>query len=383
MKKITLLGCSGSIGTQTIDILRLHPDKFELIAISAHSSLEYLEELINEFNSIKFVNVGTKENAENFKVKFPKINFSFGTNGLEMLAAIKVDLFINALVGSVGLSPTKIAIEANNDVAIANKETIVVSGKLILDLAKKHNVKLFPIDSEHSAILQCLNGEARSEVRKILLTGSGGPFRNRDLNDFETITKADALAHPNWDMGAKISIDSATMMNKGLEFIEAMWLFDAKYDDIEIVLQPESIIHSMVEYIDGSIMAHLGKTDMRIPIMYSLSYPERLENTFMERLNFQTLNKISFLELNLERYPCLKIALDVASKKAEYEMLPCIMNAANESAVALFLAEKIKFIDIAPLIEKQINKFITNEKATFEKLLELDKLVKEDTLLNY
>jgi 1-deoxy-D-xylulose-5-phosphate reductoisomerase len=367
MKRLVLLGASGSIGLQTVDVVKKNKDKFEIVAFSIGRNIEVCRKLIEEINC-NIVCVSLKEDALMLSKEYPNITFYYGDEGLVKLAKLEnYDLLVNALVGFVGLIPTLNAIENKKDVALANKETLVVAGEIVNKALKKNGCMLFPIDSEHSAILQCLLGNNIKQVKKIIITASGGSFRDLSRDELKNVSVKDALNHPNWAMGAKITIDSATMMNKGFEVIEAHYLFDIDYDDIEVVLHKESYVHSMVEYIDGSIMAQIGNADMRIPIMYSLSYPERLK--FESDFSFSQIKSLNFKEMDFERFPLLKLAYDVGRKKGN---LPAILNAANEIANKAFRDGLISFLEIEDLVYKAINDMEFIKNPSLEELIDSD-----------
>ena len=368
MKKILLLGASGSIGLQTIDVIKNHPEQYELIGFSVGKQIDKALDILNEFK-VNYVYVMNEEDARTILSKYPDIQIYYGSDGLNKLVInAKYDLLVNALVGFVGLEPTLKAINLNIDVALANKETLVVAGELVKKALNEHKVNLFPIDSEHSAIAQCLQGNKHSEIKKLIITASGGSFRDKKREDLENVTLADTLKHPNWSMGAKITIDSATMMNKGLEVIEAHYLFDVDYDNIEVVLHRESIVHSMVEYVDNSIMAQLGNADMRLPIQYALSFPRRFSiNT--EPLDLVKVGTLHFEKMDMQRFPLLKLAYEVGKKGGN---LPCIMNGANEEANFAFQAGEIAFLDIEKLV------FMAVEHAKFAKVESLDDILAAD-----
>ena len=320
-----------------------------------------------------------KDAADNFKLNydFKNLELLSGQEGLmEISARNDYDLLISALVGISGLKPTIEAIKSGKDVALANKETLVVAGRLVNELLEKHKKKFLPIDSEHSAILQCLIGESKESVSKLILTASGGPFRNKSLEEIKNTSVKEALSHPNWKMGKKITIDSATLMNKGMEVMEAKWLFDIDENNIEVVIHPQSIIHSMVEFTDGSIKAQLGIPDMKIPIQYALTYPERVHSDF-NRMNFSKINTLTFEQPDTEKFKCLKIAYDVLKAGGTY---PVVMNAANEIAVDLFLHEKIDFFKIPEIIEDQLNHHKSSETFTLEDIIEIDSETRREIL---
>lgn len=353
VKKISLLGATGSIGIQTLDIIRGHRDAFQLVAISAGRNLDLVRKIIIEFKP-EFVSVQEKADGETLRTEFPELSIGFGIEGIEEAAIYpKADILVNAVLGSVGLSPTLRAIQAGKTIAIANKETLVTAGHLVMDAARRHNVQVLPVDSEHSAIFQALQGENEKSIEQLILTASGGSFRDRTREELQGVTVSEALNHPNWSMGAKITIDSATMMNKGLEVIEAHWLFALPYEQISVVLHKESIIHSMVEFHDTSIIAQLGTPDMRVPIQYALTYPDRLPLPSGNRLSLAQVGKLHFSEMDFERFRCLKFAYDAGKTGGT---MPTVLNAANEAAVAAFLEGKISFLQIEDLIEKVLEK---------------------------
>ncbi len=352
MKNIAILGSTGSIGTQTLDIVRKNDD-LNVVALSANSNVKLLEEQIREFNP-KVVCVYDEEKAKELKnlVSDMDVKIVAGMDGLIEISEMKeAETVVTAVVGMIGIRPTIAAIKAGKDIALANKETLVTAGHIIIPLAKEYNVNIYPVDSEHSAIFQCLNGEKRSQVEKIILTASGGPFRGKTIADLQNVTVEDALKHPNWAMGKKITIDSSTMVNKGLEVIEAKWLFDVDFDHIQVLIQPQSLIHSMVEFKDGSVMAQLGTPDMRLPIQYALYYPER---KFLDgkRVNFYEISSITFEKPDMENFRALKLAFDAGRMGGS---MPVVFNAANEQAVSMFLDRKIKYLDIVDIIEFAMN----------------------------
>ncbi len=372
MRKISILGSTGSIGTQTLDVVRKNKEKFEVVAISANSSVDLLLQQIKEFKP-KYVAVYDEISALKLKSMIPndiKIEVLSGMEGLKAIAALdEIDVLLTAIVGMIGLVPTLTAIRNKKDIALANKETLVCAGDLVMSEAKKYNVKILPVDSEHSAIFQCLNGEQNKEIEKIILTASGGPFRGKTKQDLLEVTKNQALKHPNWSMGRKISIDSSTLMNKGLEVIEAKWLFGVEHNQIDVVVHPQSIIHSMVQFVDSSVMAQLGCPDMRLPIQYALSYPNRTINDF-ERLDLAKIATLTFEQPNLETFPCLKIAYESLKMGGTY---CAVLNSANEVLVNEFLEDKIGFYDIPYYIEKTLEAHNSIENPSLEDILEIDK----------
>ena len=372
MKRITILGSTGSIGTQTLDVVRKNKDKFQVVAISANSSIDLLLEQIMEF-SPKYVAVYNKESALKLKAMIPEninIEVLIGMDGLVKICQLEeVNVVLTAVVGMIGLVPTMAAIKAKKTIALANKETLVTAGELVMSEAKKNNVEILPVDSEHSAIFQCLNGERKQDIEKIILTASGGPFRGKKREELVNVTKNEALKHPNWDMGRKISIDSSTLMNKGLEVIEAKWLFDVDVEDIEVVVHPQSIIHSMVSFRDSSVMSQMGCPDMRLPIEYALTYPERLKTDF-ERLDLAKVATLTFEKPDMETFPCLALAFKVLKLGGTY---PAALNSANEFLVNEFLNDKIGFYDIPYYIEKTLDCHKNRVNPTLEDILEVDK----------
>ncbi|WP_096189091.1 1-deoxy-D-xylulose-5-phosphate reductoisomerase [Evansella halocellulosilytica] len=370
MKKISLLGSTGSIGTQTLDIIRSHSNIFQLSAMSFGTNMTEGLKQIHEFKP-EVVSVKTKEIADEVQKLVPtSVNVVYGKKGLiEVAAHTDAEIVVNAVMGSIGLEPTLAAIEAKKKVAIANKETLVTAGHLVTEKAKKFGVELIPVDSEHSAIYQCLEGNVEKEVKKIILTASGGSFRDRTRGDLEGVTVKDALNHPNWSMGAKITIDSATMMNKGLEVIEAKWLFNIDYEKIDVILHKESIIHSMVEYIDGSVLAHLGTPDMKVPIQYALSKPSRLEVHGGKPLNLWEIGALHFEKPSFERFRCLQLAFDAGRAGGT---MPTVLNAANEVAVEAFLNNQLSFLQIEEVVERALNDHTKISNPTLEEIISVD-----------
>lgn len=351
LKNISLLGATGSIGRQTLDIIRQHSDYFRLSSFSAGRNIEETRKIIKEF-SPKLVSVLEKDDALRLKGEFPFVQFVYGEKGLTETALFSAsDTVVNAVMGSVGLIPTLEAIKAGKTIALANKETLVTAGHLVMRAAQKYHVDILPVDSEHSAIFQCLQGENSQNVARLILTASGGSFRDRTREELRYVTREEALNHPNWSMGAKITIDSATMMNKGLEVIEAHWLFQMPYEQIDVILHRESIIHSMVEYQDHSVIAQLGTPDMRVPIQYALTYPERLPLPVTKRLNLAAIGSLHFEEVDFDRFRCLAFAYEAGKAGGS---MPTVLNAANEVAVKAFLDGKISFLKIEELIGKAL-----------------------------
>lgn len=377
---IYLLGATGSIGTQTLDVIREYPNLFCLRACSLGHIMEKNIQIIDEFMP-KAVCTRTLEDARFLQERYPEVSIFYGDKGLVKIATYDKDkkgIMLNALIGSLGLIPTVEAIKIGRDIAIANKETLVTAGEIVTSLAKQYGVRLLPVDSEHSAISQCLNGENYREIKRLIITASGGAFRDKKRSELATVTKADALAHPNWNMGAKITIDSATMMNKGFEVIEAHWLFNVPYEQIDTIMHRESVIHSMVEFQDSSIMAQLGTPDMRIPIIHALGNPMRLK--YQSPLDLLKVKEMHFEELSMDRFPCLKMAIEAGKKGGIY---PTVLNAANEAAVKLFLEDKITFLEIEEIIKEELDKSWQMDNPSLEDIIGVDLAVKENLLRKY
>ena len=369
MKKISILGSTGSIGTQTLEVARENGD-LQITALAAGNNIELLEKQIREFHP-GLVAVWKEEKAKELKdrVKDLDVKVVCGMDGLlEVATEPSSEILVTAIVGMIGIRPTIAAMKAGKDIALANKETLVTAGHIIIPLAKECNVQIRPVDSEHSAIFQCLNGEHRSQLKKILLTASGGPFRGKKKEELKHVQVEDALKHPNWSMGRKITIDSATLVNKGLEMMEARWLFGVEPKDIQIVVQPKSIIHSMVEFVDGAVIAQLGTPDMKLPIQYALYYPNR-RHLPGDRLDFWTLNQITFEKPDMENFPGLKLAFNAAAAGGT---MPTVYNAANERAVAKFLDRKIGFLDIPEIIRSCMEEHKVTKNPTVEQILETE-----------
>jgi 1-deoxy-D-xylulose-5-phosphate reductoisomerase len=375
VKDVYLLGATGSIGMQVLDIIRANPNQFRLVSATTNKRVDLLRKIIREFQP-QFVSVGSKEDRDALKKEFDNLLVGYGKKGLVQSATFGEKgkgIVLNAIVGSAGLEVTIASIKHRRDVALANKESLVIGGELITPLLKEYGVRLLPVDSEHSAIFQCLVGEEPKTVKKIIITASGGSFRDKSRGDLRKVTIKDALNHPNWHMGAKITIDSATMMNKGLEVIEAHHLFDIPYDQISTVLHRESIVHSLVEFHDGSMLAHLGMPDMRVPISYALNYPNRAFYN-AKRLDLETLGTLHFEKLSFERYPMLKYAYE-AGKKGGYA--PTVLNAANEAAVHLFLNGSISFLQIEQIVLQCSKQFHIKKPLSLAGILEVDDMVKQ------
>ena len=373
MKKIAILGSTGSIGTQTLDVVREHSDELQVVALAAGSNKERLKEQIKEFHP-KLVSLSDEKKAQELKEELAgeQVEVVCGMEGLiEVAGADSADVVVTAVVGMMGILPTMEAIKKGKDIALANKETLVTAGHLIIPMAKEYGVSILPVDSEHSAIFQSLQGEPKAALDKILLTASGGPFRGKSAEFLETVTLEDALNHPNWSMGPKITIDSSTMVNKGLEVMEAKWLFGVDYSQIEVVIQPQSIIHSMVQYVDGAIIAQLGTPDMRVPIEYALFYPER-RSLSGDRLDFSKLSQITFEKPDYKVFRGLSLAIEAGKTGGT---MPTVFNAANERAVAKFLKREIKYTDIVRSIEKCMDAHKVSAHPDLEEILATEQWV--------
>lgn len=372
MKKIAILGSTGSIGTQTLEVVRANKD-IEVVGMAAGNNISLLEEQIREF-SPKTVAVWSEDKARELRVRISDLPVKVvaGMEGLIEIATIpETEILVTAIVGMIGIRPTIAGIEAGKNIALANKETLVTAGHIIMPLAKKHGVSILPVDSEHSAIFQSLQGNEKNAIHKILLTASGGPFRNRKKEELEHIQVQDALKHPNWEMGRKITIDSSTLVNKGLEVIEAKWLFDVKMEQIEVVVQPQSIIHSMVEYVDGAVIAELGTPDMKLPIQYALYYPER-RYLPGDRLDFKKLSQITFEEPDMETFYGLRLAYEAGRAGGS---LPTVFNAANELAVSKFLNREIQYLEIPEIIGECMRNHKNIMNPSVEEILETEQEV--------
>lgn len=373
MKKIAILGSTGSIGTQTLDVVREHSDELQVVALAAGTNKERLKEQIKEFHP-KLVSLSDEKKAQELKEELAgeQVEVVCGMEGLiEVAGADSADVVVTAVVGMMGILPTMEAIKKGKDIALANKETLVTAGHLIIPMAKEYGVSILPVDSEHSAIFQSLQGEPKAALDKILLTASGGPFRGKSAEFLETVTLEDALNHPNWSMGPKITIDSSTMVNKGLEVMEAKWLFGVDYSQIEVVIQPQSIIHSMVQYVDGAIIAQLGTPDMRVPIEYALFYPER-RSLSGDRLDFSKLSQITFEKPDYKVFRGLSLAIEAGKTGGT---MPTVFNAANERAVAKFLKGEIKYMDIVRSIEKCMDAHKVSAHPDLEEILATEQWV--------
>lgn len=367
MRKIVLLGSTGSIGTQTLDVVRNNKEELEVVGIAANSSVDKVEEQVREFNP-KYVAMFNEAAAKALQEKISDLGIKVlsGMEGLlEIVSVPEADTVLTAVVGMIGIQPTIKAIEAGKDIALANKETLVCAGHIIMPLARERGVSILPVDSEHSAIFQSLNGGPRDKVEKILLTASGGPFRGKKRSELENMTAADALKHPNWDMGPKVTIDSSSLVNKGLEVMEARWLFDVSLDNIEVVVHPQSIVHSAVQYVDGAVMAQLGVPDMKLPIQYALFYPDRRPMA-EKRLDLFELHSLTFERPDTDTFRGLKLAFDAARRGGS---MPTVFNAANEMAVKRFLKGDIRYLQIYEMIEKAMENHKVIENPTVEQIL--------------
>lgn len=369
MRKISILGSTGSIGTQTLEVVE-NLENIKVMAITGNSNIDLLEQQARKFRP-ELVAVMDEKNAKILQDRLADMNIRIvsGMDGLVEAATYEgVDTVVTSVVGNIGLKPTFEAIRAGKNIALANKETLVSAGQLVMDLAKKHKINIYPVDSEHSAIFQSLQGNAGNKIQRILLTASGGPFRGKKREELKHVTAADALAHPNWSMGKKITIDSATLMNKGLEVMEAKWLFDIDVDQIEVLIHPQSIVHSAVEYEDGAIIAQMGEPDMRVPIQYALTYPKRVKNPF-PRIDFAQRCNLTFDKPDMDTFKCLSLAYRALKMGGT---LSAVLNGANEMAVARFLKGEISFLQIPELIEQTMDAYTVKYEYTLEDLLEAD-----------
>ncbi len=375
-KKVVVLGSTGSIGVNTLKVIEGLRNRFQIIGLAARKNIELLEKQIRKFHP-EVVALADKKSAQELRGRFKSMKVLDGEEGLIEVARLKeADLVVSAIVGASGLIPTLEAIRAGKRVALANKEALVMAGEIIMSEAHKKGVKILPIDSEHSAIFQCLKKERRKKVSRIILTASGGPFLNYSLSRLKLVTPQEALRHPTWEMGKKITIDSATLMNKGLEVMEAHHLFGIDIDRIEVVIHKEAIVHSLVEFVDGTILAHLGVPDMRLPIQYALSYPERLPNP-LKRLDLVKIKKLTFQKPDTRRFPCLKLAYEAARIGGT---APTVLNATNEVAVSLFLKRKIRFIEIPKMIEKILKQHKPIKEPTLNEILKADAWARREAL---
>lgn len=378
MKAITILGSTGSIGTQTLDVVRWHPDMFSVYAIVANNSADKLIEQAREFQP-EVVVINNTEHYTKIKEALNDLPIKVfaGEDAVNQVAAMQcVDIVVTAMVGYAGLASTMAAIKAGRRIALANKETLVVAGELITQMVHEYHAEIVPVDSEHGAIFQCLVGEREKEVDKLIITASGGPFRKMSIDQLRNVKASDALKHPTWQMGAKITIDSASLMNKGFEVMEARWLFGMTDEHIDVVVHPQSIVHSMVQFVDGSIKAQLGMPDMRLPIQYALAYPDRIESQ-IERMDFAKISTLTFENPDMERFPNLRLAFEALHKGGN---APCVLNAANEVVVAAFLKDRISFTGMSEVIEKVLNQASFIKSPTYEQLVETDKTARALTL---
>ena len=371
MKKISILGATGSIGTQTLEVIDYLEEEISVTAVTANNSVELLAQQAQQFD-VEYAVIMNQDHQAELESLLAKTSTKVlsGLDGiLEVATLTNIDLVINALVGSIGVQPTLAAIEAGNDVGLANKETLVTAGQLVMSAAAENDVAVLPVDSEHNAIFQALAGNQKKDVERIILTASGGPFREAEAEKLKQVTVAEALDHPNWDMGGKITIDSATLMNKGLEVIEAKWLFDLKFSEIDVVVHPQSIVHSLVEYKDHSTLAELGMPDMKVPIQHVLTYPKRVTND-LEALNLAQIGELTFEEPRTDLFPCLKYAYQAGE---EGGTMPAVLNAANEIAVAKFLDGKLKFVQIPEVIAKVMEEHQLIKEPELSEIMQADK----------
>ncbi|MCR5175284.1 MAG: 1-deoxy-D-xylulose-5-phosphate reductoisomerase [Anaerovibrio sp.] len=376
MKNLVILGSTGSIGTQTLDVVRENPGLFHISVLVANTSDELIEKQIMEFKPELAV-LSDNDAAERLKSRYSgPVKIQGGRQAvLEAAVYPDADVVVTSLMGFAGLEPTLAALDAHKDIALANKETLVVAGELVMAKAREKGCAILPVDSEHCALFQCLQGQDRKAVEKLILTASGGPFRGKKTSDLTNVTKKDVLAHPTWNMGQKITVDSASLVNKGLEVIEAKWLYGVSYDQIQVVVHPQSIVHSMIQYHDGTVMAQLGCTDMRLPIQYALTYPDRVKSHF-PRVDFYELGKLTFEKPDMETFRGLKLAFEAGRTGGT---MPCVMNAANEVAVGAFLKGEAGFLKIYDLIENAMDKAKVEYNPSLEQLLEADRWAREIT----
>ena len=366
-RDITILGSTGSIGCSALDVVRREPDRFRVVGLAAHSNVELLAEQVREFKP-KYVAVADPAAGDRLRAMNLDAEVLVDVSGIETIAQVPVDVVLCGMVGAIGLKPVLRAIDVGNRVALANKEPLVMAGRLVMDHARKHGVEVLPVDSEHNAIFQCLHGHRIEDVHAIHLTASGGPFYGRSRESLAGVPPEEAAKHPTWNMGRKISVDSATLMNKGLEVIEAMWLFDLPLDKVQVVIHPQSIVHSLVEFIDGSILAHLGLTDMKFPILFALAWPERVA-TPMGRLELTQMRELTFAAPDFSEFPCLKLAMQAAERGGT---APALMNAANETAVAAFCNHAISFLQISDVVEEVLSQGDILDDSDLESVLGAD-----------
>jgi 1-deoxy-D-xylulose-5-phosphate reductoisomerase len=378
MKKIIILGSTGSIGCSALDVIEKNPDLFQVVALSAGKNIKLLKKQIEKYHP-KAVAIGSKDNAVQLRETLrsgSKVKVIYGEEGLQEIASFpSADIVISAISGSAGLIPTIAAIEAGHDIALANKETMVIAGEIVNKRAQKKGVKIIPVDSEHSAIFQCLEGSKRENLRRIILTASGGPFLNFTKDQLKKVTLSQTLRHPKWKMGKKITIDSASMMNKGLEVIEAKWLFNADISTIDVLIHPQSVVHSMVEFIDGAYLAQMGVPDMKIPIAYALTYPERIVND-LKSLDFVKTGTLEFYKPDMKKFPCLQIAYAAGHCG---DTAPAVLNAADEVAVSAFMQKKVRFIDLPNIIEKVLNVHMVINNPSLDDILQADLWARTET----
>ncbi|MDQ0362930.1 1-deoxy-D-xylulose-5-phosphate reductoisomerase [Breznakia pachnodae] len=374
MKRLILLGATGSIGTQCIDVVNEHSTEFEIIAMACGSNINKLEEIMTMYPSCNYFSVKSEDDATLLSKKYSDKTFFYGMDGVSKLLDLDGDVVVNALVGFIGLEPSLKTIKRHMVLALANKESLVTGGELVKKALKEHGGTMYPIDSEHSAIFQCLQGNEKSQVHKLIISASGGSFRDKSREELVSVSVEDALNHPNWSMGKRITIDSATMMNKGFEVIEAFYLFDIDFDHIDVIINKESIIHSMVEYKDKSVIAQLGTADMRIPIQYALTYPKRLSLEQTPSLDLCKIGSLNFMEMNYERYPLLKLAFEAGKRGGNSG---AILNAADEVAVDFFINKKISFLEIEDLIFKAYKEIEFISSPTFDDIKRTDQMTRE------
>ncbi len=370
-RRVTILGSTGSIGRSALEVVRLYPERFEVAALAAHSNVDLLTRQIDQFLP-SHVAVMDESASRQLRQSRPACEVLAGPEGLEAIAALPVDIVLCGIVGAAGLKPVLRAIEAGNRIALANKEPLVMAGPMIMERARSRSVEVLPVDSEHNAIFQCLHGHRVEDVRCIHLTASGGPFYGRSRESLAEVTPEQATRHPTWDMGAKISVDSATLMNKGLEVIEAMWLFGLPLEKVEVVIHPQSIVHSLVEFTDGSILAHLGLTDMKFPIQFALTWPDRVPNP-MGRLDLTTMRELTFAKPDFREFPCLALALDAARAGGT---APAVLNAANEAAVAAFCEGKLEFLRICDVVREVLESVEIRTEVNLDTVLEADRVAR-------
>ncbi|MEA4815846.1 MAG: 1-deoxy-D-xylulose-5-phosphate reductoisomerase [Lachnospiraceae bacterium] len=375
MKNISVLGSTGSIGTQTLDVVSRLKNEFNILALTANSNIDLLEKQIYEFKPALAVVMDEKKAVLlKGRLKNSKTEIMYGMEGLVCAATLpEADIIVTAVVGNIGLLPTVKAIECKKTIALANKETFVSAGEIVMSKVHLNGAKIYPVDSEHSAIFQCIQGNIGNEVSRILLTASGGPFRTKTINELEKVTLEDALRHPNWSMGKKVTIDSATMLNKGLELIEAKWLFNISPDKIEVLVHPESIVHSAVEFEDGAVIAQLGEPDMRLPIQYALTFPKRID-TKLPKIDFEERCTFNFEKPDLNKFRCLYLAKEAVKTGGS---MPAVLNASNEIAVSKFISGKIKFLDISRIIEKTMNAYTVKYNCSLDDIFEADRWARE------